>query len=218
MAKRLTDVDKWKDAWFVDLSVEGKTLFLFLCDMCDIAGFYERSDRMMLFYLNFNIEALNKATEEISKSVVFKENTYFVKNFIEHQRNIPLNSANNCHKSIIDRLLKRSKCFIEFYPTPVKETLGASQPLPRGYSKYKSNSKGKDKGNIRDLSSIKDFFKNEGYPENEAVNFFNHYESIGWMKGRNKIVNWKNAGHNWITKGKEFNKQPEERKRNEVIC
>jgi len=144
MAKRFTETDKWKDAWFTDLSLPAKMLFLFLCDMCDIAGFYERSDRTMLFYLNFDLTTLNNATAELSKSVVFKDNVYFLRNFISHQRNLPLNPSNHCHKSILQSLSKRSQCFIEFYPDSVKEKLGASEPLARGYSK----GKGKGKGNI----------------------------------------------------------------------
>lgn len=132
MAKRMSETDKWHDSWFVELSPKGKILFLFLCDMCDIAGFYERSDRMMKFYLGMDNDDLNIATEEIAKSVAFKGGVYFVKNFIEHQKNFPLNPDNNCHRAIITKLKSRSPEFREYYPPEATMWCAASQPASEG--------------------------------------------------------------------------------------
>jgi len=145
MSKRLSDTEKWSDSWFVELSLAAKSLFLFLCDMCDIAGFYERSDKIMKFYLSFNKNTLNKATAEISKSVIFKNGVYFVKNFIAHQKNLPLNLNNHCHIGIIQRLKKRSKDFYDFYDDEIKISLAPSKGLgsPYGKGKGKGTSKGK---------------------------------------------------------------------------
>jgi len=140
MAKRFTDTEKWKDAWFVELSVNGKMLFIFLCDNCDIAGFYERSDKIMGFFIGMSPEEINDATKEISKSVAYRDGIYFVKNFIIHQKNYPLNPDNNCHKGIILKLEKYSETFKENY----KQYLGADKPLIRGIGKGKGKGKDKD--------------------------------------------------------------------------
>jgi hypothetical protein len=140
MSKRFTSTEKWSDAWFVDLSVEGKLLFLFLCDMCNIAGFYERSDKMMRFYLGWTPEELDIVTKEISKSVVYREKVYFLKNFLDHQKNLPLNPNNNCHKSIIYWLKKRVDLFGDVYPDEIRGCLGAVQGLGSPIGKGKGNS------------------------------------------------------------------------------
>lgn len=38
-------------------------------------------------------------------------------------------------------------------------------------------------------------------PTGEANTFFGHYESNGWRVGKNKMVSWKHAVTNWITRG-----------------
>jgi hypothetical protein len=41
MTRRFTETDKWQDEWFLSLPFEAKLLFLYLCDNCDCAGFWE---------------------------------------------------------------------------------------------------------------------------------------------------------------------------------
>lgn len=142
MAKRFTDTDKWKDGWFIELSTNAKVLFIFLCDNCDIAGFYERSDKFMTFFLNMSLVELDNATTEIKKSVIYKSKVYFVKKFIYHQRNLPLNTNNNCHRGIIEKLIKYEDIFNDSYIKDIKDILAPSKPLARGYSKGKGNSNG----------------------------------------------------------------------------
>lgn len=41
MAKRLSDTEKWMDSWFRRLPTNGKILWLYILDRCDIAGVWE---------------------------------------------------------------------------------------------------------------------------------------------------------------------------------
>jgi len=159
MSNRFTNTNKWKDSWFIDLSLKSKILFIFLCDNCDIAGFYERSNKLMKFYLDMSLEEIDKSTKEISKSVVFKNNKYFIKNFIFHQKNIPLNPNNNCHKSIINILSHNKEDFSEYYSNYFRGSLAPSKPLVRGPGNSKGNSKGKGKGKGKGKKIIYDFEK-----------------------------------------------------------
>ena len=40
MAYRFTDTGKWSDSWFIELSPTAKLLFMYICDNCDVAGFF----------------------------------------------------------------------------------------------------------------------------------------------------------------------------------
>ncbi len=41
----------------------------------------------------------------------------------------------------------------------------------------------------------------------EAKAFFNHYESNGWMVGKNKMKNWEAAVRNWMNNNSKFENQ-----------
>jgi len=48
------------------------------------------------------------------------------------------------------------------------------------------------------IEQITEHFTQKGSDQAEAENFFNFYESNGWKVGKNKMVNWKAAGANWV--------------------
>lgn len=146
MPKRFTATEKWDDPWFSDLSNDGKILFLFLCDFCDIAGFYEKNDRSTSFYTKIKQDMLPNIYAELSKSILIRDRWVWVKNFIKHQKNLPLNPKNNAHFSIILRLVDKANIFNDLF----KECLGLDekelrgflapdQPLPRGLGKGKGS-------------------------------------------------------------------------------
>lgn len=54
------------------------------------------------------------------------------------------------------------------------------------------------------LEQIKDFVTLNGY-EIDAEQFYNYYESNGWMVGRNKMKSWEAAIRNWVKNEKKYN-------------
>lgn len=46
MAKRLSDTEKWKDDWFLNLKPEHKLLWYYVLDNCDHAGIWKVSERL----------------------------------------------------------------------------------------------------------------------------------------------------------------------------
>lgn len=101
MAKRFTDTEKWKDPWFRKLSAEAKVLFNYFCDDCDLAGFLQQDDDAFCFLTGIPKEKIEGLYQELSKSVAVKDGWIWVKNFLRHQKNLPLNPQNNAHKHII---------------------------------------------------------------------------------------------------------------------
>jgi hypothetical protein len=52
------------------------------------------------------------------------------------------------------------------------------------------------------------FFQKLNAPLIEAQNFFNHYESNGWLVGgKSKMINWQASAEGWLEKSKKFNPQ-----------
>lgn len=58
--------------------------------------------------------------------------------------------------------------------------------------------------------------KETGHPDwkAEALRFFNHYESNGWMVGKNRMKKWQAAVSSWLSRNfsqTKTNNAPEER-------
>jgi hypothetical protein len=105
MSFRFSNTDKWSDEWFINLTKDQKLMFLYFCDTCDIAGFYELSLKRMAFDLSMNPQEIKIAFKGLSKSYILStdKKIIFIKNFMKHQKNIPLNTNNKSHIGIISR-------------------------------------------------------------------------------------------------------------------
>lgn len=222
MAKRFTDTEKWKDPWFLDLSPKAKLLFTFLCDSCDMAGFYEKNDRMVSFHTGIDLDEINHLYEELKKSVIIRDRWVFVKNFIRHQKNLPLNPDNNCHKTIIYSLKSKSDWFSDVYkeldmPLP-RGCQGAAKGLPSPWlapAKPLARGLGKGKGNTNSNSNLslegcgKPFFE---VPEDLKTN---EKEIVDWMEYKQQ------KGQTYKPRGleaffRQFRKIPLEKRREAV--
>jgi hypothetical protein len=136
MAYRYSDTLKWQDEWFVDLSSIEKLLFLYLYDNCDIAGFFELSYRKISFDLGCKEEQVKGALKGLNKGVFLSDDgkCLLVKNFIKHQKNLPLNPENKAHIGI----LKRVSLYIQKFSNVTLDYqegylgIGALKPLQRG--------------------------------------------------------------------------------------
>ena len=113
MAVKFTDIKKWDDIWFSQLTMEQKVMFMYLCDACDIAGFLEVNHKLTT--LRTGIQDVNEAINSLSKSIVYKDGYIWIKKHIKHQRNLPLNPKNGAHKAIIKSIAEHVDRFPEVY-------------------------------------------------------------------------------------------------------
>jgi hypothetical protein len=105
MAYRYTDTNKWHDAWFLSLKPNEKLLFNYLCDNCDIAGFIEVVPKQWASDINCTISTIQDALKGLDRGLVFSKHgdCAYLRTFLKHQKNLPLNEINKCHLGIIKR-------------------------------------------------------------------------------------------------------------------
>jgi hypothetical protein len=217
MSYRISNIDKWKDLWFSNLSPQAKLLFFYFVENCDNAGFFEVNKKFMLFYTGLTEEQLMAAGTELKKSYIKSQDgtKLWFKNFLKYQKKLPLNVANNVHKQIIsliqDNLLdetkfKGSAVINSLLPVDlqvVKATRIKREVSNKNNSDESLTEKPIEKPKRFVKPTIKEIYdymveKKFEFAENESEKFMNFFESKGWKVGKNNMVSWKSAVSNWI--------------------
>ena len=149
---RFTDEKKWSDKWFRSLPPIHKLVWLYICDNCDIAGFYEVDIESISFHTKVSEDDCKVAIEGLSRGYLGAD-FIWIRNFLKHQNNHLLNPNNNCHKGIIKRIQMNLKAFPE-----IPEILGATEGLfsPTSKSKGKSKGKSNSKSNCKEDKDIEE--------------------------------------------------------------
>ena len=203
MSYRFTTPEKWQDVWFRKLSISEKLIFLFFLDNCNLAGFIELDFESISFFTGLSEIEILTAVKGLNKGCLTIDNWVWLKNFLKHQKNLPLNPENNAHKHIIGLIKEQvsrfdiSEDFRNFYIA----NLGAKEGLisPPG----KGNSKGNSKGNkimSEEIPTFDEFFAYaktiEIYSPDLDFQIKTKYDSWkqnNWKDGNNNpILVWKN--------------------------
>ena len=155
MAKRFTDSDKWKKAWFRKLSPKYKCFWIYLTDQCNHAGIWEVDFDLASMFIGEDINGVEVL--ELFPDHIQQINTtqWFIKDFIEFQYKCTieqLNPSNKAHNSVISILNKYD--IIE----------GLASPL--------QGDKDKDKDKDKELDKDKDKEK-EKIPFSKIVEYLN---------------------------------------------
>jgi hypothetical protein len=123
MAKRLTDTDKWKKAWFRKLNPIHKIFWQYLIDNCDHAGIWNVDLELAQYSIGGKLSK-EKILKDFSKQIyVIDDNRWFIKDFIEFQYNCKideLNPLSKVHSSVLKVLEKYKINSIELaYPMDI---------------------------------------------------------------------------------------------------
>lgn len=118
---RYTKTSKWNDPWFRRLSPEGKVTFLYLCDNCDLAGFIEIDIELIAF--RTRVRDVEFSLKEIEKSYYRHDSWVWMKRFLHHQENLPLDKKNKAHIKVARLLLDKWKIF----GSQVSQTIGHTE-------------------------------------------------------------------------------------------
>jgi hypothetical protein len=211
MGYRLTNADKWTDNWFNGLSPNSKLLFMFLYENCDNSGIYEINKKFMLFLLGFTEEELKGAIHDLKKAYIKSadDSRIWLKNYLKHQKKLPLSNKNNNHRQIIE-LLKQNvndptkykgvKEIEKLIPTDVVVQIEKpkKERVLRASQKF-------DKPTVDEI--LAHMIEKEFTPaQSESSRFWNWFESNGWRVGKNPMKNWKGAVNSWMANWYERNR------------
>jgi len=130
-------------------------MFLYLCDQCDLAGFWEIDIERAAFDTGCAESAISKAIEELARCYEANDAYLWIKRFIRFQGNFPLKETNPAHKGIIRMLTERQDFSENVVRTLNGDELpssfeGASKGLFRSLSIGKGLGKGKGQSKVSD--------------------------------------------------------------------
>ena len=96
--------------------------------------------------------------------------------------------------------------FIECIESVTKPLQNRTQTVPPE-TETETEAETKKRQNSRfappSVNEVAEYAKEKGYLINASI-FVNHYESNGWMVGKNKMKDWRAAVRNWVSR--DFNK------------
>lgn len=89
--KRFTDINKWENPWFQELTLEEKLLWLFIQDDCSPIGIYRYYPRSITYHTGItkdnipDLNIYNQSEERLVKLDHLGDNIYLIKNYIDFQ-------------------------------------------------------------------------------------------------------------------------------------
>lgn len=218
MSKRFTDTDKWNDVWFRNLTPHQKLLWNYYCDNCNLAGFLELDDEKISFDTKLTAGDILGAKEGLKRGLFVSNEWIWIKNFLRHQRNLPLNPQNAAHKHIIEKIRDQHS---RFSLKDIEEYLGAEKgllsPTGKGNSKGKGIGKGKEGGTgetnieVRKQEFINSVNSFKEYPESTLTAFCEYWteHNEGGLKMRfemEKVFDKARRLKTWTSKQNKFSK------------
>jgi hypothetical protein len=169
--------EKWEDPWFRKLKPNEKLLYLYMCERCDIAGFWPIDFGLASYLTNIPTRALQGAYKGLAEAYIEHGGFVWLRDFVRQQRNWPLNEANKAHAAIIARLKEHSEFQIDFIEElKLRPLQGASKPP--WYSI----------GNGNGISKVIDKSKNEIFDEFETEFWPNVPVKIGKGDAREAYI------------------------------
>lgn len=199
MPKRFTEIKKWDEPWFWELSPEAKLLWMFLCDHCDHAGIIDISLRIATAKIGCPIKEQHIAELE-HRLHRLECGKFAIKDFIPFQYGT-LSRDCKPHNPVFDSL-DRHGATINDFTTPRK---GFQKPLEREQAAEEDKEKEKEKREdckggawIEKESEdqweiakrwLADWTKNGAdYTEFEARGAFLALQAGGWQWGKRDIT------------------------------
>lgn len=109
--RRFTDTLKWDDPWFRQLPGCHKLVFLYIVDRCNNAGFWEVDEDAICWHTKIEPKHLEGAWKGLDRGIKGASGWVWVRRFLKHQKNEPLNALNPAHRQIIALISEQRERF-----------------------------------------------------------------------------------------------------------
>ena len=229
MSKRQLNTEVIKETWFRKLSANHKLTWIYMNLTCNIAGIWRVDLDKLKFDLGIKIDA-GKILEELKSKIhplVAGESEYWCLVGYIRENYGELSLKCNTHKGVIkilkkfnliddnltlsEGLVKGSLSLINnssfFYSSNSNSTSNSSINSSINSTIVNKNTKVINKKQEKNkippkLESVIAYFEFKEHlnPKEGALEYFDYFQSNGWMSGRNKIKDWQSAANNWIRK------------------
>ena len=194
--KRFTETAKWDDPWFLELPMEHKLLWQWLCDRCDNAGIIEPSLKLASFQIGFQYP-MDTLSVFGKRLVEIEGGKWFIPKFIPFQYGA-LSKDCKAHNPVFASLAKNGidpeSLNLKGYPKGI-HTL---QEKEKEKVKEKDRAREKVKGTVDELKA---FAVEIGLPPSDGESMFHHWEANGWKNGPNPVKDWKAGIRKWKSQG-----------------
>ena len=184
--KRFTETQKWDDPWFRQLVGVHKLVFLYVIDRCDNAGFLELDMDGMAWHTKISPEHLEGALKGLERGIKGASGWLWVRMFLRHQKNEPLNPENPAHKQIIALIKSQTERFkdIPEFQIFLAPLMGLLSPIGIGIGKGTGKKIGDARGKGKPTREEAEAYGTEiGMKPDEINRWYDHFESNGWRVG-----------------------------------
>jgi hypothetical protein len=195
--KRFTETAKWDDPWFLELPMEHKLLWQWLCDRCDNAGVIEPSLKLASFQIGFQYP-MDTLSVFGKRLVEIEGGKWFIPKFIPFQYGA-LSKDCKAHNPVFASLSKNGidpeSLNLKGYPKGI-HTLQEKEK-----EKVKEKERGISQKSTAPVEDLKAYALEIGMTEQDGESMFDHWESNGWKNGNNKVRCWKAGIRKWKANG-----------------
>lgn len=192
--KRYVETNRWQDSWFIELSPYAKLLLSYLYDCCDEIGSIDLNYSVWESQLGMDRKKIYDSLAELQPALISdKKKKIFIKDFLKHQKKLPLRKGIEEDDWIILKLQSSLEKF-----NNASEILNILNNHITEAQKIKSEEKVNRKKvfvapNIEEVKAFC-YSENPNAREADIHNIYDYYVSCGWTVGKNKpMVDWHSA-------------------------
>ena len=222
MSKRFRDTDIWDEDWYLDIPLEYRSFWDYVCCKCDHAGIWRPNIRRFNSDIENKIDldtALTFLNTNKERIIELESGHWMIAEFVPFQYGKNLNLNNRVHLSVFNRL-KDLEVNLGSIRGLNEVKLGSSRPQVE----VKEGVKDKDKDKVIVISKRVKAFKeivdsySDKYPQEMLDEFYNHFAELNKIKTKmlwetfktweieKRLVKWASNDYSGILKGEKNGK------------
>ena len=186
MAKRFTDTNKWDDDWFLELALEYKLAWQYICDNCDNVGVWKTSRKAISFHVGVEIDLVEFLRICGPKRIKVMDGKWWIRGFCDfnyndsirnHHANPPAKKSPAVESYV--KLLKNHGLWDEYIDLPkgIAMTIDSHKDKDKDKDQDKDQDRGVQGGKQFEFANIDEMFL-RGFDELTMENYTMHFKGI----------------------------------------